>query len=103
MIDCEPYSDSSNMRTKLVIEVCRRFETEWREAYLQSMAARNKWKKDAGEMIKKGDVIMIKSVTERERWPIGIVEEEIVFSRWKNQSIKNKNRIRKNMRESNSE
>jgi Family of unknown function (DUF5641) len=59
MIHCEPYSGTSNMRTRLVSEVCRKFETEWREAYLQSMAARNKWKKDAGKMIKKGDVIMI--------------------------------------------
>jgi hypothetical protein len=42
MIDCKPYSDTSNMRTKLVSRVCGRFEREWREAYLQSMAARNK-------------------------------------------------------------
>jgi hypothetical protein len=44
MIDCQPYSYTSNMRTKLMSEVCGRFETEWREAYLQSMAARHKWK-----------------------------------------------------------
>jgi hypothetical protein len=57
MINCEPYSDMSSMTKKLVSEVCGRFEKEWREAYLQSMAARKQWKRNTGDMIKKTEML----------------------------------------------
>jgi hypothetical protein len=103
MIDCEPYSDISNMRTKLVSEVCGRFEGERREAYLQSKAARNKWKKDRGEKIKKRGCHNDKICGRERKMADRRCGGGDSVARWKDKNIKKTNRIGKDMGESNLE
>jgi hypothetical protein len=44
---------------------------------------------------------MMKSETERGKWPIGILEKGNKITKWNHTNIENTNRIRKNMGKSN--